>query len=56
MSKVRQNNENLWKYEQYKELEKLFAWAWFYRVNRHDSKYAKIQIDIENMRKNLFNN
>lgn len=49
-------NTKDWDYGAYKELEKLFAWAYFYRVNKHDKKYAQTQIEIENLRKTLFNN
>ena len=56
MSKEREMQDGSWKYDKYKELEKLFAWAQFYRVNRHDDKYAKIQVKIEELRSKLFKN
>lgn len=44
---------NDWNYVDYKHLENLFSWAYFYKINRLDKKYDHCQIEIEEMRKKL---
>ena len=46
-------NENDWNYVDYKRLEELFSWAYFYKVNRLDKQYAHCQLQIEEQRKKL---
>lgn len=54
-SKEQIKEVNNWSYIRYKRLEELFAWAYFYNVNKHPGKLEKVQIEIEELRKELFN-
>lgn len=53
MIKIQQNTNN-WSYIKYKKLEELWSWASFYTINKRDKDLNKIQLEIEELRKELF--